>query len=127
MKKYIYMVIAFAVAGSSVLWAQENVPTLFYGEAATPDGGENISIVEQPKDAGNPMGDPIVGKYIAPKAYNAADALDIQSVDGGQPQPSDDVALGHPLGKMNPNPAIDEIRQQEEFGRFVNYETEMMQ
>lgn len=127
MQKYIYMAVLFAIAGSSILWAQESVPTIFYGEAATPDGGDNISVVEQPQNVGNPLGYPIVGKYIAPVAYNAADALEPEMTNSEQPQASYDEGLGHPLGKMNPNPAIGEIRQQQEFGRFVNYETEMMQ
>ena len=125
MKKYMYMAALFGMAGSSVLLAQDNVPTIFYGEAAAPDGGENISVVEQAENAQNPLGDPIVGPYVAPKAYNAADAIDNTEISSNQPQ--NNFELGDPMGKMNPNPAIDEIRQQQEFGRFVNYETEMMQ
>ncbi len=36
-----------------------NKPTIVYGTAATPDGKENVFVVEQPKGAPNPLGDPI--------------------------------------------------------------------
>ena len=52
----------------------EEVPTIVEAEAATATGGRNISIVEQPAGAPNPLGNPIVGPYVAPRAYNAADA-----------------------------------------------------
>ncbi len=48
---------------SSNVHAAENVndnsPTLVYSSAATADGKENVFIVEQPKDAPNPLGNPL--------------------------------------------------------------------
>ncbi len=126
MKKYIYMGVLFGMGGIGAIWAQESVPTIFYGEAATEQGGENIAVVEQPENAPNPLGNPIVGNYVAPKAYNAADAL-VKQPQVLEQEPQFAEQLGHPMGKMNSNPAIQEIEQQQEFGRFVNYETEMMQ
>ena len=40
------------------VWA-EDVPTIVFGEAATPQGGETAVLVEQPKGAPNPLGDPL--------------------------------------------------------------------
>ena len=40
---------------------KDSDPTVVIGEAARPDGGQNVFIVEQPNDAPNPLGDPIVG------------------------------------------------------------------
>lgn len=37
----------------------EDVPTVVFGAAETKDGGENMYIVEQPKDAPNPLGNPL--------------------------------------------------------------------
>lgn len=37
----------------------EDDDTIVYGSAATKDNGQNVFIVEQPKDAPNPLGDPI--------------------------------------------------------------------
>ncbi len=53
---------------------QAQEPTTVEAVANTPDGGKNIAIIEQPNSE-NPLGNPIVGPYVAPKAYNAADAL----------------------------------------------------
>ena len=36
------------------------LPTVVYGRAATASGDENIAIVEQPENAANPLGDPLV-------------------------------------------------------------------
>lgn len=123
MKKYLYIMVLLGMAGSGMLLAQDDVPTIFYGEAANSAGGENIAVVEQPKNAPNPLGNPLVGDYVAPKAYNAADALP-DSIPANNTMPAE---LGNPQGKMNMNPAIAEIKQQQEFNRFINYENEMMQ
>lgn len=37
----------------------EEIPTIVYGEAKRSDGGENVFVVEQPKDAPNPLGHPL--------------------------------------------------------------------
>ncbi len=59
--------------------AQAQSPTVIEAVANTPDGKKNISIVEQPAGAPNPLGNPIVGPDIAPQAYNSADALQRQN------------------------------------------------
>ena len=41
-------------------WAQDD-PTIVYGAANTANGKEKVFVVEQPKNAPNPLGDPIVG------------------------------------------------------------------
>lgn len=71
MKKSAIMILCFFVGVGSEVFAQ--IPTIVEAEANTPDGGRNISIVEQPANGGNPLGNPIVGPYIPPKAYNSAD------------------------------------------------------
>lgn len=60
------------VMASYGVQAQE--PTIAEAVANTPNGGKNVAIIEQPNSE-NPLGNPIVGPYIAPRAYNAADAL----------------------------------------------------
>lgn len=37
-------------------------PTIIYGSAATSDGEQNAFVVEQPENAPNPLGNPIVGE-----------------------------------------------------------------
>ena len=37
----------------------EDAPTVVFGAAETKDGGENVYMVEQPKDAPNPLGNPL--------------------------------------------------------------------
>lgn len=63
--------------------AQAQEPTFVEAIANTPNGGKNIAIIEQPNSE-NPLGNPIIGPYVAPKAYNAADALhdDVNAVAG---------------------------------------------
>jgi hypothetical protein len=49
---------------------ENNIPTVVFGEAARPDGGQNVFVVEQPKNAPNPLGDPIVGPNTPPEVFN---------------------------------------------------------
>ena len=56
------------------LWAQDN-PTVFYGAAKTPDGKEKVFVVEQPKNAPNPLGNPIVGPDKPVEVFGNLDGL----------------------------------------------------
>ena len=53
----------FVVAFFSVFFSfdaiAEEKPTIVFGSAETKDGGQNVFVVEQPKNAPNPLGDPI--------------------------------------------------------------------
>lgn len=49
---------------------EDNNPTIVYGAAATPDGGQDVFVVEQPKDAPNPLGDPITGPDTPPEVFD---------------------------------------------------------
>lgn len=49
-------------AGENLVVAEENhtaAPTIVYGSAATPSGGRDETVVEQPEGAPNPLGNPI--------------------------------------------------------------------
>lgn len=52
---FVFFLICFSVASAKA----EDVPTIVFGEAAMPQGGETAVLVEQPKDAPNPLGDPL--------------------------------------------------------------------
>ena len=58
MKKVIAFMFFLICLSAAPVWAEE-VPTIVFGEAATPQGGETAVLVEQPKDAPNPLGDPL--------------------------------------------------------------------
>ena len=49
-------------------------PTIVYGAAATPEGGQNVFVVEQPENAPNPLGDPLVSSDKPVKVYDIDDA-----------------------------------------------------
>ncbi|MBE6452299.1 MAG: hypothetical protein E7012_02275 [Alphaproteobacteria bacterium] len=58
------IVILFFLLIMVIVWGvkaqvEENAPTVVIGAAATPDGNENVFEVVQPKDAPNPLGNPI--------------------------------------------------------------------
>lgn len=50
-------------------------PTIVYGSAATPDGKQKVFVVEQPKDAPNPLGNPIVGPDKPVEVFGNLDGL----------------------------------------------------
>ena len=84
-----------------------SIPTVIMGEAVTPSGKKKEVIVEQPENAPNPLGNPIVddissGANYAPEAPVAVQAEDIkpqnvieQSAPSGVLQPNE-VALPQP-------------------------------
>ena len=80
-----------------------NEDTMVYGEAATPDGGEDAAIVAQPENAPNPLGNPIVDTNPTPNAAPAA-----------MPQESAPDAAGTPVDAVKELPAgvINQISEQ---------------
>ena len=74
--------------------AQENSPTVVFGAAATPDGKQNTFMVEQPKDAPNPLGNPITGDNTTPQVFDVSNEMTNQSTSTDNlqpaPQPIDD-------------------------------------
>ena len=67
---FILTLSANAAAADTSISNDNSTPTVVLGEAARPDGGQNIFIVEQPKNLPNPLGDPIVGPNTPPKVFN---------------------------------------------------------
>ena len=58
--KRVIIFAAFLMCFSVVISAgAEEMSTLVFGEAATPQGGETAVLVEQPQNAPNPLGDPL--------------------------------------------------------------------
>ena len=57
--KNIFMIVLGGCVFFAYAWA-EDVPTVVYGSAETKNGGQNVFVVEQPKNAVNPLGNPIV-------------------------------------------------------------------
>lgn len=74
------MRILLPVLGGILVWtafiraqepAENNAaPTVVFGAAATPDGGQNTFVVEQPKDAPNPLGNPIAVDNTPPQVFD---------------------------------------------------------
>ena len=70
--------------------SEENPPireTVVYGAAKTPSGKENVFEIEQPENAPNPLGNPIVGEDDAPAAGESAQEIPAQPVPETQKQP----------------------------------------
>lgn len=70
--------------------SEENPPaqeTIVYGAARTPSGKENVFEIEQPENAPNPLGNPIVGDSDAPTADERAQAVPVQPLPETQKQP----------------------------------------
>lgn len=80
-----------------------NSPTVVEAIANNAEGGKNVAIVEQPDGYGNPLGNPIVGPYVAPRAYNAANALNENKVQNYNNYYS--------YNRTNPNSALSLGRQ----------------
>ena len=86
MNKFIFFM-SISCFLSSYTFAGDNDPTIFYGSAATPDGKHKEFLVEQPKDAPNPLGDPIMGPDRPVEDFGDLDGLrDNQSQLNNQSQ-----------------------------------------
>lgn len=59
MKKSIFLTVFSVCALGWRLVLAEDVPTIVFGEAAAPQGGDTAVLVEQPENAPNPLGDPL--------------------------------------------------------------------
>ncbi len=65
--------------------AATDAPTVVYGAARKSDGSEEEVLVEQPADAGNPLGDPIIP--VAPTSITAAPVINSMPAEVKNPQP----------------------------------------
>ena len=92
MKKFKLFFVCYTLFTQPV-FALEN-PTIVFAAANTPNSTQNISIVEQPDNSPNPLGDPIVGPYVAPQAYNAADASPENNIPSATPSNHSPQDLG---------------------------------
>ena len=57
--KRVIVFAAFLMCFFVVFARAEETPTVVFGEAATPQGGEMAVLVEQPENAPNPLGNPL--------------------------------------------------------------------
>ena len=98
--------------------AQAQYPTVVKAIANTPDGKKNIAILEQPNSE-NPLGNPIVGPYIAPQAYNTADAEQYDNITAsagqsntteGPPQQAQDLGKQFKNTLMEANGEIYDVQ-----------------
>ena len=71
-----YLIFGFFFLCSNLCQAQ--TPTVVFGEAATPNGGSDELLLEQPQNAPNPLGDPITTPDI-PQNSSSAPANDFVS------------------------------------------------
>lgn len=79
----------------------EGTPTVVFGAAATPDGGQDMFVVEQPKDSANPLGDPIV---VEPEKNNQPSRpQNCPPCDNGQAAQKTEPAVTQPQSN---NPAV---------------------
>ncbi len=65
--------------------AATDAPTVVYGAARKSDGNEEEVLVEQPADAGNPLGDPIIP--VAPTSITAVPVINSMPAEVKNPQP----------------------------------------
>lgn len=110
MKKIVLSVVAILAFGGFWVQAQEQKddnPTLVFGSAATPDGSQNMFLVEQPKNAPNPLGNPIV---VTPETENSGEMPNEANTSAASQSPDNapnvaDEVKG--VGTPNPNPATE--------------------
>ena len=73
MKEFVFFMLVIC-SFTSYSFASDT-PTFFYGSAATSDGKQKEFVVEQPEDAPNPLGDPIVGPNKPVEVFGDLDGL----------------------------------------------------
>ncbi len=82
----------------------DNAPTVVFGEAERPDGKKNFFIVEQPKDAPNPLGNPIPVPNTPPEIFDSesddGDKNSNENEQGNQWQAAPEVP--QPMQNYNP-------------------------
>ena len=79
----------------------EGTPTVVFGSAATPDGGQDMFVVEQPENAPNPLGNPIVEEPAEGNKVSRPE--NCPPCDNGQPAFKTEPAVVQP---QNNNPAV---------------------
>jgi hypothetical protein len=94
--------ICFGLVSAALAQENSSMPTVVFGAAATPEGGQNVFVVEQPKDAPNPLGNPIVGPEAAPKVFDTIMAEAPKTASQATVSPT---ASSSPLPFSN-NPAV---------------------
>jgi hypothetical protein len=94
--------ICFGLVNATMAQENSSMPTVVLGAAATPYGGQNVFVVEQPKDAPNPLGNPIVVPEAAPKVFDTATDKSIGTAPQATMSPT---ASASPLPFSN-NPAV---------------------
>ena len=70
-------------------------PTIVYGSAQTASGGEDAFVVEQPDNAPNPLGDPLVEPQTPPEDYT------LQQNQSSQQNASENSAATEPSASGN--------------------------
>lgn len=63
------------IAGSAAIAVDsaDNEPTIVYGAAENPEGGQNVFVVEQPKGDNNPLGNPLPVDENPPEVFGFDD------------------------------------------------------
>ena len=110
--------ILLPVLGGILVWtafiraqepAENNAaPTVVFGAAATPDGGQNTFVVEQPKDAPNPLGDPIAVDNTPPQVFDIQEGTEKTTTSAdpaGANQPSETGQVANPALNQGDLPA----------------------
>ena len=109
MKKIVLSIVAILAFGGVLAKAQaqkSDNPTLVFGSAATPDGSQNMFLVEQPENAPNPLGNPIVvNPENSTDATNEMTNAPTNVAPKNNPENSTSEVQG--VGIPNPNPATD--------------------
>lgn len=106
MKWFVLLMGAVLTCNIDMAIAQDNVaPTVVFGAAATPNGGQNAFVVEQPKDAGNPLGNPIAGPDTPPQVFDVPSEMTNQPQQANQsmPQPIADPNALSEQNTVTPN------------------------
>ena len=70
-----FVLVFFSCCVFSVYSLAKDNSTVVYGAAKTSDGKEKVFVVEQPKNASNPLGNPIVGPDNPVEVFGNLDGL----------------------------------------------------
>ena len=100
----LWLVWAILLTGVSLGVAQEatdEVPTVVFGSAATADGGQNAFMVEQAKDAPNPLGNPIETPERPTQVFDVPSEIDSSAVE----QNSEPVSAASSINNQENLPA----------------------
>lgn len=117
MKKIFSLWNTVLLLGAGAAMAQD-APTIVFGAAATPDGKQNTFVVEQPKGAPNPLGDPIAGPDTPPQVFDVPQEMTNQPQQSNQdnqsiPQPIADPNALSEQNTVEPTPGTNNPLPQE--------------